>query len=367
MLVKRVLMCKQAEKIGKWVTRSCEISHISIITSPHPCSLSLLIYGVPASMFRGLVSTLRPSSRLLIRPFFFKQTPKPPTEEAKQTPPNFSDFMKKAPKMPTDDDDSSQKSSDPKAEEDHFNRKTPQPAADGEPEEKLTPEEMEEAFSSEVIDNDKISGYHGHKDLPGGHIRYFMGDFHGNGEPIDSSKFRITVPDMLLKMVKFTPQTGSYDIVDIHSSQYFNESRKVVLGIVGAFFPETSSTFLYDWARASNAFKKQFYYDEVVITSVNDAYVMKTFAEKLGYRGRFSFLADWNGEFTRALDLEVEDKEAISALGSRGVLYTSSIINSKVHVVNQSDASGFEYTAGVSPGYFWRLCKKPKTSPRVFL
>ena len=317
-------------------------------------------------MLRGLVSTLRPSSRLLLRPFF-KKTPKPPTEEAEKTPLSDSDFFKKVPDLSARDDDSDKKSADPLAEEDHFNRKTPQPTADEEPEEKLTPEEMEEAFNGEVLEGEHVLGHRGHTDLPGGHIRYFMGDFTGQGEPIDSSKFRISVPDMVLKMVKFTPQTGSYDIVDIHSSQYFNESRKVVLGVVGAFFPETSDKFLHEWACASNAMKKQFYYDEIVITSVNDAYVMKRFAEKLGYRGRFSFLADWNGEFTRALDLEVEEEEAISALGSRGVLYTSSIINNAVHVVNQSDAGGFEYTYGVSPGYFWKLCKKPKTLPRVFL
>lgn len=270
-------------------------------------------------MLRGLISTLRPASRLPFR--CFKQD---------------DDLSKNLPPEPSDDEE--------------------------EPE--MTKEEFEEAYSSEAMDADKVSCHTGHKDLPGGHIRVFLGDFLSGGQPFDTSEFRIPVQEMLLKTIKFNPISRTYDIVDINSAQYFTDSRKVMIGLVGAFFPQTIR-MLHDWARATNAFKKQLYFDEIMITSVNDAYVMKRFAEKLGFEDRFTFLADWSGEWTRSLKLEAEEDTA--ALGSRGVLYTGAVIESQVKLLSQSDVNECDYQYEHSPNFLWRMCRNKRTLARVFL
>lgn len=248
-------------------------------------------------------------------------------------------------------------------EEDPF-KNMPPPPSDDEGEAELTKEEFEEIFNGEAMEQDEVSGHKGHKDLPGGHIRIFLGDFLGGGQPFDTSEFRIPVPEMLLKAVKFNPVSHTYDIVDINSAQYFIDSRKVMVGLAGAFFPQ-NFRLLHDWARATKAFKKQLYFDEIVITSVNDAYVMKRFAEKLGFEDRFTFLADWQGEWTKFLKLEAE--EDLTVLGSRAVSYTGVVIESEVKLLSASQDNSFDYQYELSPECLWKVCKDKKTAARVFL
>lgn len=273
-------------------------------------------------MLRGLISTLRPVSRISVRCI-------------SQDDENFKDLPK-----------------EPLGEE-----------FKGE----FTEKDLEEMFSAEPQDQDTVSCHTTNKDLPGSHIKIFFGDYLGGFKPIDTSKFRYPVPDMNLKAVKFSPTTRTYDILDVNSTQYFTDSRKVVLGLVGAFFPETTRTFLYDWARVSKTLQKKLYFDEVLVSSVNDPFVMKRFAEKLGFEDRMTFIADWNSEWTRYLDLEMDDEDALSAFGSRGAIYTGVAICGEFKALLSNQANGFDYTYMLSPTYFWNLCKSKRSVPRMFL
>ena len=46
--------------------------------------------------------------------------------------------------------------------------------------------------------------------------------------------------------------------------------------------------------------------DEILALSVNDPFVIIAFAEYLGSKHLINFLADGNGEFTKALGLEID-------------------------------------------------------------
>ena len=46
--------------------------------------------------------------------------------------------------------------------------------------------------------------------------------------------------------------------------------------------------------------------NEIFAMSVNDPFVVTAFAEKLGAKDHISFIADGNGEFTKALGLELD-------------------------------------------------------------
>lgn len=91
---------------------------------------------------------------------------------------------------------------------------------------------------------------------------------------------------------------------DVTSSEIFDGKTVVVFGLPGAFTPTCSSTHapgfeaLYDEFKAAGV-------DEVYCLSVNDAFVMKQWADKLGI-SKVKMLPDGNGDFTRAMGMLVK-------------------------------------------------------------
>jgi thioredoxin-dependent peroxiredoxin len=91
---------------------------------------------------------------------------------------------------------------------------------------------------------------------------------------------------------------------DVTSSEIFGGKTVVVFGLPGAFTPTCSSTHapgyeaLYDEFKAAGV-------DEVYCLSVNDAFVMKQWADKLGL-SKVKMLPDGNAEFTRSMGMLVK-------------------------------------------------------------
>lgn len=68
--------------------------------------------------------------------------------------------------------------------------------------------------------------------------------------------------------------------------------------------------------------------DEVVVVSVNDHHVMSAWADAMASHGKVQFLADPNGEFTRAVGQEVD--LTAGGLGKRSSRYCIFVENGKV-------------------------------------
>jgi peroxiredoxin len=91
---------------------------------------------------------------------------------------------------------------------------------------------------------------------------------------------------------------------DVSSDEIFNGQTVVVFGLPGAFTPTCSSTHApgfeakYDELKAAGV-------DEVYCVSVNDAFVMKQWADKLGIEN-VKMLPDGNGDFTRGMGMLVK-------------------------------------------------------------
>ncbi|MGH7175702.1 MAG: peroxiredoxin [Minisyncoccia bacterium] len=91
---------------------------------------------------------------------------------------------------------------------------------------------------------------------------------------------------------------------DVSSDEIFKGKKVVMFGLPGAFTPTCSSTHapgfeeLYDDLKAAGA-------DEVYCVSVNDAFVMKSWADKLGVK-KVQMLPDGNADFARGMGMLVK-------------------------------------------------------------
>ncbi len=114
--------------------------------------------------------------------------------------------------------------------------------------------------------------------------------------------------------------------------------RKVVLfGVPGAFTPTCSMNHLPGFLNELAALKAKGA-DMIACTSVNDVYVMDAWAKATGADGKITMLADGNGEFARAIGLNVDRTK--SGMGERSRRYSMIVDNGVVRTLNVEDKPG---------------------------
>lgn len=91
---------------------------------------------------------------------------------------------------------------------------------------------------------------------------------------------------------------------DVSSSEIFGGKKVVVFGLPGAFTPTCSSTHLPGYEAHFDEFKA-LGVDDIYCLSVNDAFVMKQWADKLGAKN-VKMLPDGNAAFTRSMGMLVK-------------------------------------------------------------
>ncbi|MDP2593759.1 MAG: peroxiredoxin [bacterium] len=104
----------------------------------------------------------------------------------------------------------------------------------------------------------------------------------------------------------------------VTSDEIFDDKKVVVFGLPGAFTPTCSSTHLPGYERHYEGFKV-LGVDEVYCLSVNDAFVMKAWADKLGV-AKVKMLPDGNGDFTRTMGMLVKKRDL--GFGARSWRYS---------------------------------------------
>ena len=115
------------------------------------------------------------------------------------------------------------------------------------------------------------------------------------------------VPEIVFKTRVRDESVGGdnpYRWQDVPSKEVFAGKKVVVFGLPGAFTPTCSSTHLPGFEERYDEFKT-LGIDEVYCLSVNDAFVMKQWADKLGAK-KVKMLPDGNGEFTRGMGMLVK-------------------------------------------------------------
>jgi peroxiredoxin len=120
-----------------------------------------------------------------------------------------------------------------------------------------------------------------------------------------------TIPDVkLMKVSEKGPEP-------IQAADYFRGKRVALFSVPGAFTPTCSARHLPGFVEKAGELKAKGV-DEIACTAVNDAFVLKAWNERDGSPD-VTMLADGNGEFAKALGLEMDGSGF--GLGARGQRY----------------------------------------------
>jgi glutaredoxin/glutathione-dependent peroxiredoxin len=101
----------------------------------------------------------------------------------------------------------------------------------------------------------------------------------------------------------------------VSSADYFAGKRIALFSVPGAYTPTCSAKHLPGFVEHADAIKAKGI-DEIACTAVNDAFVMGAWGKVNGVDGKVTMLADGNGEFAKAVGLEMDGSKF--GLGSRG-------------------------------------------------
>lgn len=117
-------------------------------------------------------------------------------------------------------------------------------------------------------------------------------------------------PGLTLPMVKFymreEDEKGEFQFVNKTTSDLFDYKRVLVISLPGAFTTTCTESQLPGFEKIYKEIKET-YIDEVYCISVNDAFVMKHWAEHTGIEN-IKMIPDGNADFTEGLDMLVNKK-----------------------------------------------------------
>ncbi len=91
----------------------------------------------------------------------------------------------------------------------------------------------------------------------------------------------------------------------VSTGDYFSGRKVVLFAIPGAFTPTCHARHIPSYVENLDALKEKGV-DAVACTAVNDVFVMDAQADAAKAKGRIDFLADGNGDFARAIGLDLD-------------------------------------------------------------
>ena len=121
------------------------------------------------------------------------------------------------------------------------------------------------------------------------------------------------------------------------TDEVFKGKKVALFAVPGAFTPTCSNMHVPSMLNNLSAFKAKGV-DTVAVTSVNDAFVMKQWAEKTGADGKLDFLADGSADFAKAIDMTLD--ASANGLGIRSKRYSMLVEDGVVKQINVEDAPG---------------------------
>jgi len=132
------------------------------------------------------------------------------------------------------------------------------------------------------------------------------------------------IPEVPLQRIREGVET-----VDTHA--LFDGKKVVLFAVPGAFTPTCSERHLPGYVEHFDAFRERGI--EVVCMSVNDPFVMQAWGQSQNVPEGLQMLADGNGDFTRALGLEMDASGyGMGRRSKRFALYAEDGVVKQLHV-----------------------------------
>jgi glutaredoxin/glutathione-dependent peroxiredoxin len=144
------------------------------------------------------------------------------------------------------------------------------------------------------------------------------------------------VPSVKLK------QKTAEGMKDINTDEFFAGKKVVLFALPGAFTPTCSAKHLPGFVE-KNADLRSKGVDKVACLSVNDAFVMEAWGKQHQAEGKVEMLADGNGDFTRAMGLEMDGSGY--GMGKRSQRYAMLVDNGVVKSLNVEKPGSFEVSS----------------------
>ena len=124
----------------------------------------------------------------------------------------------------------------------------------------------------------------------------------------------------------------------VKTDDLFAGKKVVVFALPGAFTPTCSAKHLPGFIQNAGALKGKGV-DAIACVSVNDAFVMGAWGDQQGAGDKVMMLADGNGDFTRAMGLELDASRF--GMGPRSQRYAMIVDNGVIKELNVEDAGAF--------------------------
>jgi peroxiredoxin len=129
------------------------------------------------------------------------------------------------------------------------------------------------------------------------------------------------------------------------SVDVLGKGRVVLFAVPGAFTPTCSEQHLPGFVVRADDIKAKGV-DTIACIAVNDAFVMGAWGAQQDPDGQITFLADGNGDFTAAMDLELDGRGV--GLGTRSQRYAAVIDDGVVTALLVEPARGLEVSSAES-------------------
>ena len=142
---------------------------------------------------------------------------------------------------------------------------------------------------------------------------------------------------MTIQIGEKIPATGFVQMTaegpsGVSSDAYFAGKRVALFSVPGAYTPTCSAKHLPGFVEKADALKAKGI-DEIACTAVNDAFVMGAWGMANGVEGKVSMLADGNGDFAKAVGLEMDGtKFGMGHRGQRFAMIINDGVVEQIHV-----------------------------------
>jgi peroxiredoxin len=129
---------------------------------------------------------------------------------------------------------------------------------------------------------------------------------------------------------------------DVSTDELFKGKKVVLFSVPGAFTPTCDAKHLPGFVQLADQIQAKGV-DTIACMAVNDVFVMNAWGKASGVGDKVVMLADGNGEYARALGLELDASKF--GMGTRGKRFALVVDDGKLESVNIEEAGLFKVSA----------------------